>query len=25
VFAMSTSSDGYLLQCDPVTRVWTRH
>lgn len=25
VFAMSTSSDGYLLQCDPVTRLWTRH
>jgi len=25
VFAMSTSSDGYLLQCDPATRVWTRH
>ncbi len=25
VFAMSTSSDGYLLQCDPVTRMWTRH
>ncbi|APT10304.1 MULTISPECIES: serine/threonine-protein kinase [Mycobacterium avium complex (MAC)] len=24
VFAMSTSSDGYLLQCDPVTRTWTR-
>ncbi|WP_201406982.1 serine/threonine-protein kinase [Mycobacterium paraintracellulare] len=24
VFAMSTSSDGYLLQCDPVTRAWTR-
>lgn len=24
VFAMSTSSDGYLLQCDPVTRMWTR-
>ncbi|WP_297600526.1 serine/threonine-protein kinase [Mycobacterium sp.] len=22
VFAMSTSSDGYLLQCDPVTRTW---
>jgi serine/threonine-protein kinase len=21
VFAMSTSSDGYLLQCDPVTRT----
>jgi len=25
VFAMSTSSDGYLLQCDPVSRLWTRH
>jgi serine/threonine-protein kinase len=25
VFAMSTSNDGYLLQCDPVTRMWTRH
>ena len=25
VFAMSTSSDGYLLQCDPVSRMWTRH
>ncbi|QUR67413.1 serine/threonine-protein kinase [Mycobacterium spongiae] len=24
VFAMSTSDDGYLLQCDPVTRTWTR-
>ncbi|ORW28677.1 serine/threonine-protein kinase [Mycobacterium palustre] len=24
VFAMSTSSDGYLLECDPVTRTWTR-
>ncbi len=24
VFAMSTSNDGYLLQCDPVTRSWTR-
>ena len=24
-FAMSTSNDGYLLQCDPVTRMWTRH
>ncbi|SPM36967.1 nuclease PIN [Mycobacterium rhizamassiliense] len=23
VFAMSTSNDGYLLQCDPVTRTWT--
>lgn len=25
VFATSTSSDGYLLQCDPVSRTWTRH
>jgi serine/threonine protein kinase, bacterial len=24
VFGMSTSNDGYLLQCDPVTRMWTR-
>ena len=24
VFAMSTSNDGHLLQCDPVTRMWTR-
>jgi serine/threonine-protein kinase len=24
VFAMTTSNDGYLLQCDPVTRLWTR-
>ncbi|SPM27279.1 PknF protein, partial [Mycobacterium terramassiliense] len=24
VFAMSTSNDGHLLQCDPVTRTWTR-
>ncbi|HUH71570.1 MAG TPA: serine/threonine-protein kinase [Mycobacterium sp.] len=24
VFALSTSNDGYLLQCDPVTRMWTR-
>ena len=24
VFSMSTSNDGYLLQCDPVTRTWTR-
>jgi len=24
VFAMSASSDGYLIQCSPVTRVWTR-
>ena len=22
-FAMSTSNDGYLLQCDPVSRMWT--
>jgi serine/threonine protein kinase, bacterial len=25
VFAMATSNDGYLLQCDAVTRTWTRH
>jgi serine/threonine-protein kinase len=25
VFAMSASSDGYLIQCDPVTRMWSRH
>jgi serine/threonine-protein kinase len=25
VFAMSASSDGYLIECDPVTRVWSRH
>ncbi|MBW0016570.1 MAG: serine/threonine protein kinase [Mycobacterium sp.] len=25
VFAVSTSNDGYLLQCDPVSRLWTRH
>ncbi|OMC17811.1 nuclease PIN [Mycobacterium sp. SP-6446] len=24
VFATSTSNDGYLLQCDPVSRTWTR-
>jgi serine/threonine-protein kinase len=24
VFATSTSNDGYLLQCDPVSRSWTR-
>ncbi|KKC05677.1 serine/threonine-protein kinase [Mycobacterium nebraskense] len=24
VFAMTTSNDGYLLQCDPVTRTWMR-
>jgi len=24
VFAITTSNDGYLLQCDPVTRTWTR-
>ncbi|BBX61245.1 hypothetical protein MSAS_04190 [Mycobacterium saskatchewanense] len=24
VFAMSTSNDGHLLECDPVTRTWTR-
>ncbi|MBV8177656.1 MAG: serine/threonine protein kinase [Mycobacterium sp.] len=24
VFAMSKSDDGYLIQCDPATRVWTR-
>jgi serine/threonine protein kinase, bacterial len=24
VFAMSTSNDGYLLQCNPVSRTWTR-
>lgn len=24
VFALTTSNDGYLLQCDPVTRTWTR-
>jgi len=23
-FAMTTSNDGHLLECDPVTRVWTR-
>ncbi|MFV8315802.1 serine/threonine-protein kinase [Mycobacterium sp. 23] len=25
VFAMSASSDGYLIECNPVTRVWARH
>jgi serine/threonine-protein kinase len=25
VFAMSASNDGYLLECDPVTRMWIRH
>lgn len=25
VFAMSASNDGYLIECDPVTRTWTRH
>ncbi|HZC25665.1 MAG TPA: serine/threonine-protein kinase, partial [Actinopolymorphaceae bacterium] len=24
VFATSTSNDGYLLQCDPASRTWTR-
>jgi len=24
VFAMSTSDDGYLIECDPATRVWSR-
>ncbi|HVR00235.1 MAG TPA: serine/threonine-protein kinase [Mycobacterium sp.] len=24
VFAMSKSDDGYLIQCDPATKVWTR-
>ena len=24
VFAMTTSNDGHLLECDPVTRTWTR-
>jgi serine/threonine-protein kinase len=24
VFAMSKSDDGYLIQCDPGTKVWTR-
>ncbi|ORW53237.1 serine/threonine-protein kinase [Mycobacterium parmense] len=23
-FAMTTSNDGHLLECDPVTRTWTR-
>jgi serine/threonine protein kinase, bacterial len=25
VFAMSMSDDGHLIQCDPATRVWSRH
>lgn len=25
VFAMSASNDGYLIECDPVSRMWTRH
>lgn len=25
VFAMSASNDGYLIECDPVTRTWARH
>lgn len=25
VFAVSASNDGYLIECDPVTRMWTRH
>lgn len=25
VFAMSASNDGYLLECNPVTRIWARH
>jgi serine/threonine-protein kinase len=25
VFAMSMSDDGHLIQCDPGSRVWTRH
>jgi serine/threonine-protein kinase len=24
VFAMTTSNDGHLLECNPVTRTWTR-
>ncbi|WP_156689625.1 serine/threonine-protein kinase [Mycobacterium sp. Marseille-P9652] len=24
VFAMTTSNDGHLLECDPVTRTWAR-
>jgi serine/threonine-protein kinase len=24
VFAMSKSDDGYLIECDPASRVWTR-
>ena len=23
VFAMTTSNDGHLLECDPATRTWT--
>jgi serine/threonine-protein kinase len=25
VFAMSASNDGYLIECNPVTRIWNRH
>ncbi|SON63412.1 Serine/threonine-protein kinase PknF [Mycobacterium simulans] len=25
VFAISASNDGYLIECDPVTRMWSRH
>ncbi|MCV6967058.1 serine/threonine protein kinase [Mycobacterium intermedium] len=25
VFAMSASNDGYLIECNPITRVWDRH
>nr|WP_239655182.1 serine/threonine-protein kinase [Mycobacterium riyadhense] len=25
VFAISVSNDGYLIECDPVTRMWSRH
>lgn len=25
VFAMSASNDGYLIECNPVTRIWARH
>ncbi|OBK21162.1 serine/threonine-protein kinase [Mycobacterium asiaticum] len=25
VFAMSASNDGYLIECNPSTRVWARH
>nr|WP_241011036.1 serine/threonine-protein kinase [Mycobacterium gordonae] len=24
-FAMSASGDGYLIECNPLTRVWARH